>query len=127
MLKLCGIALLCAFCALVVKETGGTRFAVALTALSGVLLVLPLLAKYGEVMNFLSALSENTLFSESFRLSTKALSVGLLASFTADLCRELGEGGLGEKLELFAKAEILVLALPTLSRLLSICTDLMRG
>lgn len=127
MLKLCGLALLTALCALLVKEAGGARFAVLLSALSGVLFLLPLLDRYGEVAAFLSGLSENTLFSESFRLSMKALSVGLLASFTADLCRELGEGGLGEKLELCAKAEILLLSLPTVSRLLTICTELVGG
>ncbi len=127
MIKLCGIALLCTLCALLVKEAGGSRFSVALSALACVLFLLPLLARYGEVVTFLSALSKDSLFSESLQLSLKALSVGLLASFTADLCRELGEAGLGERLELCAKAEILVLSLPTLSRLLSICTELVGG
>ncbi len=127
MLKLCGIALLCAFCALMLKEVGGTRLSVAVSALFGILFLLPLVKGYGEVVEFLSALSENTLFTESLRLSLKALSVGLLASFTADLCRELGEAGLGERLELCGKLEILVMALPTLSRLLSLCTELIGG
>ncbi len=127
MLKLCGLALLCAFCALMLKEAGGARFAAALSALAGLLFFLPLLTRYGEVVAFLSALSENSLFSESFALSLKALSLGLLASFTADLCRDLGEAGLGERLELCAKAEIVVLALPMLSRLFSICSELIGG
>ncbi len=127
MIKLCGLALLCAFCALVIKEAGGARFAVALSALTCVLFLVPLLTRYGEAVTFLSALSKDGLFSESFGLSLKALSVGLLSSFTADVCRELGEAGLGDRLELCAKAEIVVLALPTLSRLFSICVGLIGG
>lgn len=127
MLKLCGLSLLCAFCALVIKEAGGARFAVALSAFTCVLFLLPLLTRYGEVVRFLSALLGDSLLSESFSLSLKALSVGLLSSFCADLCRELGEAGLGERLELCAKAEIMVLALPTLARLFSVCMELVGG
>ena len=122
MLKLCALALLAAILLLPLREAGGRLGGVA-AALCGVLLLLTLTERYATLFSFLDTLGENAVPGEAVSLSLRALGLSFLTEVTAGICRDLGEVGLATRLEWCGRAEILVLALPTLVRLLELAVS----
>ena len=111
MLRYCGAALI-ALAAVLALRGQKSEFAGLVSLAAGVIL-------FGAAAgNFLPALRELVLLLESSAFGCyagtlmKALGVTLAAQFTAELCRDAGEGALASKLELAGKAEILLLSVP---------------
>ena len=123
LIKLSGLALLLAFLLISLREIGGR--ALPLIALGGGLFLLfGLVERYSSLFSFLQALPGGELYSTVITLSLRVLGVALLTEVTAGICRDLGEAGLATRLEWCGRAEILVLALPTLARLLELAVGL---
>lgn len=92
----------------------GARGAAAVSLAGGVLILSAAALKYKEPIAALLELAECAELSGEFSVIVRILFVGLLGSVAADMCRDLGEGSIAERLEFFARAEILLLALPFL-------------
>ncbi len=123
LIKLCGLALLAAFLLFSLREAGGR--ALPLIGLGGGLFLLfHLLERYSTLFAFLGELPGGELYTSLLSLSLRVLGVALLTEVTAGICRDLGEAGLATRLEWCGRAEILVLALPTLHRLLELAVGL---
>lgn len=84
------------------------------------------LSRYREPLTLLSELAATGGLSDALSGILRMLGVGLLTSFTADLCRDLGEGTLASRVELCGRVEILLLCLPFLSELLSLAVEVGR-
>ena len=119
LLKLCGLVILSAVLLLLLREMGG-KLAPLGAATAGVMLLLLLIERYREVFRFLLELSGGELLSSVLSFSLRVLGLALLTEITAGICRDLGEGGLATRLEWCGRAEILVVSLPTLSRILEL-------
>ena len=112
-----GVALLCALAALVLKESKSPLAPLALLA-GGLALLLAFLPRLSAFSEFFALLEENGL-GEECKTAVRILSVGVLVSLGADACTELGAPTLASKLDLCGKLEILFIALPTLTALLT--------
>lgn len=55
----------------------------------------------------------------------KALGIAALTQITADICRDVGEGTIAGQVELMGKMEIVLLALPLASQLLTLAKGLL--
>lgn len=55
----------------------------------------------------------------------KALGIGFLAHYAAEICRESGESGLAGGVETVGKIEILLLCLPLTEEILTVAKDLL--
>lgn len=117
--RLCGVALLAAVLALLMREYGG-RFTAMLSLAGGILLLFGILSRYGEVLTLFSLLAGGEAFSEALSLSLRVVGLALITEVTAGMCRDLGEGGLATKVEWCGRVEILVASLPTLSQVLTL-------
>lgn len=62
-------------------------------------------------------------FSE-LRLMLKALGIAFLVAVSASFCRDLGENGIAEKIELCGKSAVLALSLPVLTEILNFIGEL---
>ncbi len=51
---------------------------------------------------------------EIFKIMLKATGIAFIGSVSASLCRDSGEGGIASSVELVAKLEILILAIPVI-------------
>lgn len=111
-LKLCGVALVGAAAALILRETGkSAEVPVRVTALLLILSAAAVMAEPG--VQFVSELLSGTempadVVSAVFRM----LGVAFLARTGSELCREMGSASLGTALETAAKIEIIILTLP---------------
>ena len=62
----------------------------------------------------------------SISVMIKALGIALIGRICADVCKECGEGGLAQSVELVAGIVIFSLSLPILSEILSFASDLLQ-
>ncbi|MBQ8173827.1 MAG: hypothetical protein IJ009_00320 [Clostridia bacterium] len=109
----------CAACILVaclgyILRGVGSRGAAAVSLAGGVLILSIALPKYAQPIVALLEMAESAGLSEELSVVLRILFLGLLGSIAADICRDMGEGSVAERLELLIRAEILLLALPFL-------------
>ena len=124
LLRFCGVAVLGAFVSLLVKRAGGGQAApVSVAAL--ILLLSPLLSRYGQAVNTVGGLLDGTDFRDYGGLMLKALGIGLTVKIASDVCRELGEDSLAGGLELAGRLEILLLCLPLMEDILTMLKEVM--
>ena len=103
--------------ALVLRESK-SALAPLLLLLGGVALLVTVVPKLAAFSSLFSLLAESGLEEETETVA-KVLSVGFVSAFGADACTELGAPTVAGKLELCGRIEILLIALPTLTALLS--------
>jgi stage III sporulation protein AD len=124
LLKTCGAALLCVLAILVLRHMGRDihlplqwtgivlLFGVALVTLQPVILWLAEVGQGGDV-------------HETVSLLLRALGIAALSQVCADLCRQSGEAAIASGVELAGKAQLLLLALPTMEELFAVATALL--
>ena len=123
LMRVCGVGLLCAVCALFLKKQTASSFLLPLFGLASILLLL--LGRYGEILLRLKAVLKESRFEAYGTLMVKTLGVGLVARLTGSVCRELGEESLALGIELACRAEILLLCLPLLEEMLTLLRELL--
>lgn len=62
---------------------------------------------------------------ETAKILVKSLGIALMAQLVADICREAGEAAVGTQVELAAKLEILLLAIPLAQELMEMAKTLL--
>ena len=117
MLETLGVSLLCAFSALILRESK-SPIAPFVTLMGGVLILFSLLPHINTAVGFAASLAAS-LPAACGETVGKVLAVGFLCGAGADVCTELGAPSLAAKLTLAGKVEMFLLALPLLTELLS--------
>ena len=122
-LKIFAVALICVSVGAVIKIVRGEMmFAVRI---AGILLVFGMLTISAEtLLRDVSAAFDTGNFSEYVELILKALGVAVLTHVASSICRDCGEGGLAGAVEFAGKAEILLLSLPMIERLLKYTAEI---
>lgn len=90
-----------------------------------VLLTAVALSRIAPLMTYLKQLTELSGVTESAEFLFKALGLAWLTQCCADVCRESGEGGAANGVELAGKLEILLLSLPLLNKLMEVVGQLL--
>lgn len=122
LVRILGVAVLTAVLGLILREAGG-KWTTAVSLAGGAVLLLWLMLRYGEVITFLLGLPGGEAVSEALSLCLRVVGLAAVTEVTAGVCRDLGEVGLSTKVEWCGRAEILVVCLPTLSRVLNLATE----
>ena len=109
----------CALCILVARlgyilRGAGAKGGTALTLAGGLLVLAFTLPKYREPISAVLEMAAYANLTEEVSLVFRILFVGILCGVAADICRDMGEGSVADRLELCARAEMLLLALPFL-------------
>jgi stage III sporulation protein AD len=125
-LRILGCGLLCTVAIAVLKLTGRDGglplqwTGIVMLSGAGIALLEPVLA-------FAGTLAAASGVSETAALLLRALGVTLLTQLCADLCRQSGEGALGSGVEMAGKAELMLLCLPYLQRLVDTAKELLEA
>ena len=90
-----------------------------------VLLTTAVLAWISPLIAYLRQLTELSGIADSAEILLKALGIAWLTQCCADVCRESGEGGAANGVELAGKVELLLLALPLINRVLEVVGELL--
>ncbi len=119
-LQACGIALSLLILLVPAKRSGGTdlRFVVFGVAL---LFFSVSIADLKEILDLFRHQADTGF---GYDILFKALGIGMISQFTAEICRDAGETVLAGRVEFLAKVEIVLLSLPLLRQILSLAKEL---
>lgn len=90
--------------------------AVFVSAAGGILILLSVVGMLSPYFDTIKSLDSD--LPEYASVMLKALGIGLITKFASDTCRDLGQNSIASKLELAGRAEILIVGLPVLKRLI---------
>ena len=121
--KLCmiGVAVVCAA---VVIKTWNADFLPLLRLAATVLFAGAILSMSSPLVAYLKELSAATGLAPYAEFLLKALGIAVLSQVAADICRDAGESGIGNGVELAGKIELLILCLPLVKELFRAAKDL---
>jgi stage III sporulation protein AD len=121
-IKICATAVLCAVVGAVVGGlSGGVATAVRLCGLA--LVLGGALGLMGEIVRQTSVLGEGEA-GEYVSLMLKGLGIVTVGRVSADVCRECGQTGVASAVETASRLAVLVLAMPSVLRLLDVVGEL---
>ena len=123
-LVLCSFALFAVFLTVTVKQME-PRFAALVVTAAGLVFWLYAIRVFLPLVRELYGLTEESALAAPFSALFRALGLALVVSISAGICRDMGENGIAEKLELCGKGAILTLAVPLLKTLLAAISRLL--
>ena len=80
--------------------------------------------KLADILGFAQSLGSYADVSETVGAGLKILGCGYLFGICADVCRELGEGGIAKAVEIAGRLEIMLLVLPFFKEIINIGVEL---
>ena len=123
--KIMGIGLITCIAALIVKPVR-SDFAMIISMVGGIVILIMVLSSISGVLTLVGSLANKTgLNGNLIAVVFKIIGVGYLTEFTASLCADTGNGGLGDKILLGGKIIILVMSLPIVTSILNIVMELL--
>lgn len=124
-LKMCGLVL-CALIICIVFKNLKSEYSLLVRIAITVSISIVSLALITPLLSFIDEISKNTVVYGYLPTLIKALGIALVVQITADICADAGEGALGERIELFGKAEILVISIPLIKNLFTLCEAIIK-
>lgn len=115
--KLCAAAFLFTVTAVLVRQYQ-QDFVLPLRTAASVILLGFGLTLLTPILRWVTTLGAEAFTAESAAILVRALAVVFMVRICAGLCRDLGEPSIAAALEFAGKAELLLLAIPLLDRLL---------
>lgn len=123
LIKLCGVAVICAVCALVLKRVkSGLAFAVGIGA--GIVISLSLIQSIEPIITQMQRLMELGGAFEYAEPMLKAIGVAVVTQIAVGICSECEEKSIANGIELAGRVEILVLCLPLLEKIIGYAIEL---
>ena len=121
-MEITALIVLCIIAALLALSLRGQRpeFAMLLSLGCGLFVLLYLLGQMKDIFSGLSGQSELT------AISVKALGVCIVAELGSQCCRDAGETAIAAKVELAAKAALVMMSMPVFASLLEMAGELLR-
>ena len=116
-LKLCAIALCAAVFGVYLRQHS-PAFAVLLSLLAGILILLPALDAIGQVWDSASRLMSAKIDGEVYVPVIKAVGIAVVVRVASEVCRDAGEGSIGSKLELAGVAAAIAVCLPLMEQVI---------
>ncbi|MGM9645985.1 MAG: SpoIIIAC/SpoIIIAD family protein [Eubacteriales bacterium] len=124
-IKVCGIVL-CALCVCIVFKNIKSEYSLFIRLAITVSITLIALSALYPVLLYINEISSDTSVSKYLPTMIKALGVAVAVEITSDICKDAGENAIAERVSLFGRAEILILAIPMIKDLFSLCDNLLR-
>lgn len=122
-IKYCGITFLALSVIMVLSEFK-PKLARLLSILTGIYFFTSVISLLYPTVGMITKLIDTTGFKDYFSTLLKALGVALAVEICADTCIDAGEASLARKIEMVGKAELLLLALPLVYKLIELARGL---
>jgi len=94
---------------------------------TSVIILIAVLGEISEIFSFIENIYDDITYGrEFFPVIIKVLIIAYITDFTAQLCKDAGEGSIGSKVELAGKVIIFYVAMPILTAILEVIDVLLR-
>ena len=119
-IKIIGIALIALIIIILLKQYK-PEFAIYISLLTGVLILLLVIDKLTMITQLLETIASKTsINSEFISLLLKITGIAFLSEFAVSICKDSGEGAIASKIELGSKIIIIAMSIPIISSLLEV-------
>ena len=119
-IKIIGIALIALIIIILLKQYR-PEFAIYISLLTGVLILLLVMDQLSEIISLLQSLATKASINSTFLgLLIKITGIAFLAEFAVSVCKDAGEGAIASKIEIGSKIIIIAMSIPIISSLLEI-------
>lgn len=113
------LAIIGAIFAVLLKENSPV-FSMVMSVAITVVIVIFLIPKINEITMSFNSISDNININAVYiKTLVKAVAVSYIAMFSSQLCRDFGQGAIGDKVELAGKVIIMVMTAPLITELIS--------
>ena len=97
------------------------EFAIYISLLAGVLILLLVMDQLTQVISLLQSLASKASINSTFlAILLKITGIAFLAEFAVSVCKDAGEGAIASKIEIGSKIIIIAMSIPIISSLLEI-------
>ena len=119
-IKIIGIALIALIIIILLKQYR-PEFAIYISLLTGVLILLLVMDKLQGIIGLLQSLANKASINSTFlTLLIKITGIAFLSEFAVSICKDSGEGAIASKIEIGSKIIIISMSIPIISSLLEI-------
>lgn len=119
-IKIIGIALISLIIIILLKQYR-PEFAIYISLLCGVLILILIMDKLTGIVNLLQTISNKASINNTFlTLLIKITGIAFLSEFAVSVCKDAGEGAIASKIELGSKIVIISMSIPIISSLLEV-------
>ena len=124
-IKIIAIALVAVVLIILLKQYK-PEFAIYISLITGVLILVLVMDKLTGVINLLQSISSKTSINNNFlNLLIKITGVAFLSEFAVSVCKDSGESAIASKIELGTKIIIISMSIPIISSLLELILKIM--
>ena len=119
-IKIIGIALIALVIIILMKQYM-PEFAIYISLLTGVLILIFVMDKLTGIINLLQTMTSKASINSTFLvILIKITGIAFLSEFAVSICKDSGEGALASKIEIGSKIIIISMSIPIISNLLEI-------
>ncbi len=119
-IKIIGVALIGLIIIILLKQYK-PEFAIYISLLTGVLILLLVMDKLTGIINLLQTFANKASINSTFiTLLIKITGIAFLSEFAVSICKDSGEAAIASKIEIGSKIIIISMSIPILSALLEI-------
>lgn len=123
--KIIGIALVAVTMIIILKQYK-PEFAIYISILSGILILLLVMDKLTGIINLLQSLASKASINSTFLiLLIKITGIAFLSEFAVSICKDSGETAIASKIEVGTKIIIIAMSIPIISNLLEIILQIL--
>ena len=124
-IKIVGIGLIALVLIILLKQYK-PEFAIYISMLTGVLILILIMDKLTGIVNLIQAIvNQSYINTEFIALLIKITGIAFLSEFAVSICKDAGEAAIASKIEIGSKIIIISMAIPILSSLLELILKLL--
>ena len=118
--KIIGIGMIALIIIIIVKQYR-PEFAIYISIISGILILLISLQKMGEIVILIQNISQKAGINGKFlSILLKITGIAILTEFAVSVCKDSGESAIASKIEMGSKVIIISMSVPIISSLLEL-------
>ena len=119
-IRIIGIGLLALIIIVILKQYK-PEFAIYVSMIAGVLILVLSIQKLTGIINLLQSLANKTYINKSFlSILLKITGIAFITEFAVSICSDAGEKAIASKIEIGSKVIIIAMSIPIISSLLEI-------
>jgi len=123
--KIIGIGIMALVIVVIIKQYK-PEFAMYISIITGVLIILLVLDKIIGIINLLTNLSKKTgLNAEYLSILLKITGIAILTEFAVSICKDSGENAIASKVDFGGKIIVISMSIPIISALLELIMKIM--
>ena len=124
-IRIIGIGLLALIIIVILKQYK-PEFAIYVSMIAGVLILVLAIQKLTGIINLLQSLANKTYINKSFlSILLKITGIAFITDFAVSICSDAGEKAIASKIEIGSKVIIIAMSMPIITSLLELVIEIL--